>query len=296
MWLMSQQQELWPEHAANENDAAQPARPKKRPERPTDSPLAPEFRKQRPSHRPPRETTEQTKTEAETETELGIKTSKCIETVADRVPEKPKLSDSNLSFEESKRSTSPTSLILEEPVLKKWPLGVQQAENDGTTTTSADSTGEDQALENSDEAFEADQSAEGDDSSAIEAEDADATVPRSRLAELRVKLRFRRADIYLGAAVLVAAVSLMWPTVSEPHRGALGPMGRVLVTMGLAEAPTTVIHLKGDPGINVWVDPHTALYYCPGEEQYGKTADGRFSSQHDAQLDRFEPAGRSVCE
>jgi len=46
----------------------------------------------------------------------------------------------------------------------------------------------------------------------------------------------------------------------------------------------------------VWIDSHTALYYCPGEEQYGKTADGRFSTQRDAQMESFEPASRSACE
>jgi hypothetical protein len=73
-------------------------------------------------------------------------------------------------------------------------------------------------------------------------------------------------------------------------------MDRALVALGLAEAPTPVAHVKGDPKINVWVDPHTALYYCQGEEQYSKTADGRISSQHEAQMDRFEPAAGSVCE
>jgi hypothetical protein len=46
----------------------------------------------------------------------------------------------------------------------------------------------------------------------------------------------------------------------------------------------------------VWIDPHTALYYCPGDEQYQKTDGGRFSSQREAQMDRFEPASRSACE
>jgi hypothetical protein len=117
-----------------------------------------------------------------------------------------------------------------------------------------------------------------------------------RLAGGRVKLRFRRADLYLGTAILVAALALLWPAASSPRRAALSPWERALVAIGIAEAPAPVIHLQGDPGIEVWVDPHSALYYCPGEEQYGKTSDGRLSSQHDAQMDRFEPAGRSACE
>jgi ribosomal protein L40E len=127
----------------------------------------------------------------------------------------------------------------------------------------------------------------------------DDDAPRSliqRFADWHLKLRFQRADLYLGVAVFVAAIALLWPAAGPPQRAALGPWERALVTLGIAEAPAPVVHVRGDPGITVWVDPHSALYYCPGEEQYGKTADGRFSSQRDAQMDRFEPAARSACE
>ncbi len=117
-----------------------------------------------------------------------------------------------------------------------------------------------------------------------------------RLRDLRLTLRFHRANLYLGAAIFLAALALMWPTVSSPQRAELSPMERALVALGVAEAPAPVIHSTGDPGINVWVDPHTALYYCPGEEQYGRTPNGRVSSQRDAQMDRFQPAGRTPCE
>jgi ribosomal protein L40E len=140
-----------------------------------------------------------------------------------------------------------------------------------------------------------------DESTEVPEEMADAGHPASgsllqHLADLRVTLRFHRADLYLGAAVFVAALALLWPAASSPRRAALGPWERALVTLGLAEVPEPATHLQGDPAIEVWVDPHTALYYCPGEEPYGKTADGRLSSQHDAQMDRFEPASRSACE
>jgi hypothetical protein len=135
-------------------------------------------------------------------------------------------------------------------------------------------------------------------SSDISSSDLQSTSPswRQRLADLRVTLRFHRANLYLGAAIFLAALVLLWPTVSAPQKAELSPVERALVFIGIAEAPAPVIHSTGDPGINVWVDPHTALYYCPGEEQYGNTPDGRVSSQHDAQMDRFQPAGRSPCE
>jgi ribosomal protein L40E len=115
-------------------------------------------------------------------------------------------------------------------------------------------------------------------------------------SELRVRLRFRRADLYLGLSVFVAAIALLWPSAA-PHRvSALSPWERALVTLGIAEAPAPVVHLQGDPSVNVWVDSHTALYYCQGDEQFQKTTDGRLTSQREAQMDRFEPASRTPCE
>jgi hypothetical protein len=115
-------------------------------------------------------------------------------------------------------------------------------------------------------------------------------------SELRVKLRFRRADLYLGLSVFIAAIALLWPSAT-PHRAAsLSLWERALVTLGIAEAPAPVVHLQGDPSANVWIDPHTALYYCQGDEQFQKTTDGRLSSQREAQMDRFEPASRIPCE
>jgi hypothetical protein len=119
--------------------------------------------------------------------------------------------------------------------------------------------------------------------------------PRKALLELRQLLNRRRADLYLGIAVLVAVVAVLWPTPSAPQKPRLEPWQRVLVTLGIAEAPPPAIHYRGDPNIEVWVDPHTALYYCPGDEPYGKAADGRLTSQRDAQADQFEPANRAAC-
>lgn len=125
------------------------------------------------------------------------------------------------------------------------------------------------------------------------------SAPRSlmqRLAELSVTVRFHRADLYLGVSLFVAVMALLWPAAATPRRAALGPWERTLITLGIAEAPAPVVHLQGDPSIQVWVDTHSAVYYCPGEEQYGKTADGHVTSQREAQMDSFQPAGRSVCD
>jgi putative methionine-R-sulfoxide reductase with GAF domain len=124
----------------------------------------------------------------------------------------------------------------------------------------------------------------------------------------------RRGDFYLALAVILVAVVIRWgiwsnhpvsatgapATAAAQHRkpapdADLSWFDRVLVKVGLAEAPEPVEY-KGKPEIQVWVDLHTALYYCPGTDLYGKTPKGKFTTQRDAQLDQFEPAYRKACE
>ena len=50
----------------------------------------------------------------------------------------------------------------------------------------------------------------------------------------------------------------------------------------------------GNPDTQVWVDVHTALYYCPGGDLYGKTADGK-CSRTGCQQDQFQPAKGKAC-
>ena len=175
-------------------------------------------------------------------------------------------------------------------------LSKAETESQRITAAAEDSTRDELAPEDPDLTVQPFQLSASDDSSLTGVSDTGARSVVRRLAHWRVKLRLHRADLYLGAAVFVAALALLWPAAGSPQRAALSPFERALVTLGIAEAPAPAVRLQGDPGITVWVDPHTALYYCPGEEQYGKTADGRLSSQREAQMDRFEPAGRSACE
>jgi hypothetical protein len=70
---------------------------------------------------------------------------------------------------------------------------------------------------------------------------------------------------------------------------------KLLVSLGIAEAPPSPTYL-GNPQTQVWVDLHTALYYCPGSELYGKTEGGKLTTQRDAQQDQFEPASRRACD
>jgi ribosomal protein S27AE len=114
--------------------------------------------------------------------------------------------------------------------------------------------------------------------------------------------RFDRADLYLIVAIIVSTVAMIWVLAGAPAPGAqrkprLRPWEQALVSLGIAEAPPPVTRADhGNPNAQVWVDPHTALYYCAGEDPYGKTPDGRVTTQKEAQMDQFEPAARAACD
>jgi GAF domain-containing protein len=126
----------------------------------------------------------------------------------------------------------------------------------------------------------------------------------------------RRGDFYLAIAVILVACVIrwgLWPdgsvsatgnptaaTAAANHKPAVDPdlslFDRMLISLGLAEAPEAPADSGGNPDTTVWVDLHTALYYCPGTDLYGKTPKGKFTTQRDAQLDQFEPAYRKACD
>jgi len=140
-------------------------------------------------------------------------------------------------------------------------------------------------------------------------------------------LHLHRGDVSLVAAILLVLVAIFWsrtdhasvptnPTITTSASSASAPASsrgeeveaepqpqlsfwdRTLIALGLAEAPVTPPRPQptGNPEISVWVDLHTALYYCPGADLYGKTPNGHFATQREAQGDRFEPASGKVCE
>jgi len=288
MWLMSQEQVLWPERNPETRDATQKDVLPRAAERTPlthsvsdpgssglfDLPVARAAAKETMAQEKP-------------------------ETFHDRVRGKSALDDPALD----NPALDDPDPALNDPALDTPGGDKAAAENEWTTAATKDLSPEDSYL-----ALRTFQLSANDDSSPTEAlteavteettdpNDAARSSLIQRFADWRVTLRFHRADLYLGVAVLVAVIAVLWPAGGSPRPAALGPWDRFLVEIGIAEAPPPVIHLQGDPGAEVWVDTHTALYYCPGEEQYGKTADGRLTSQREAQMDQFEPAGRLACE
>jgi ribosomal protein L40E len=289
MWLMSQEQVLWPERSPETRDATQKDVLPRAVER---MPLT--------------HSVSDPGSSGLFDLPVAGAAEEKTESIHDRVRGESALDDRALD------DLALDDLALDDPALGDPALdpparGKAAAANEWTTAATKDLSPEDSYL-----AIRTFQLSASDESSATEAvteatagETAEATADPSdaatnslmhRFADWRVTLRFHRADLYLGVAVLVAVIAVFWPVPGSPRPAALGPWDRFLVEIGIAEAPPPVIHLQGDPGTEVWVDTHTALYYCEGEEQYGKTADGRVTSQREAQMDRFEPAGRLACE
>jgi hypothetical protein len=121
---------------------------------------------------------------------------------------------------------------------------------------------------------------------------------------LRSQLAKRRGDIYAGTAIVLLLIVLLGWVMrpaeyhgqsNNPPQPSLTLFERLLVSLGLAETPPAPVYL-GNPNAQVWVDLHTALYYCSDSDLYGKTADGKFTTQRDAQMDQFEPAARKNCD
>jgi hypothetical protein len=121
----------------------------------------------------------------------------------------------------------------------------------------------------------------------------------------------RRGDVYLAVAVVLVAGVIRWSIWSEHSFGAnasaakishrqpapdadLSTFDKLLISLGVADPPDPVED-KGNPDTQVWVDLHSALYYCPGADLYGKTKQGKYTNQRDAQLGQFEPAYRKPC-
>jgi hypothetical protein len=122
-------------------------------------------------------------------------------------------------------------------------------------------------------------------------------------AHLQRFWRAQRANVYLATSTLLLIAVIFGKTPqnriardagsrAKPH---LSFGEKLMIDLGLAEPPPAPEY-KGNPAVQVWVDTRSALYYCPEAELYGKTEQGKFTTQKDAQLDQYEPASRKVCE
>jgi hypothetical protein len=72
----------------------------------------------------------------------------------------------------------------------------------------------------------------------------------------------------------------------------------LLVSTGMAQKPTptpTPPPSKGVPTIRVWVDTEYGYYHCPTSKLYGKTKQGVYMTQKQAQDRGYRPAYGAFC-
>lgn len=104
----------------------------------------------------------------------------------------------------------------------------------------------------------------------------------------------RSFKFLITVLIVVTAGVIIWTNFREPLQENFPFLRKFLVQSGLQSVQPPVY--QGNPDTKVWIDLHTALYYCPGNSLYGKTGKGKFARQQDALEDHFEPAERKACK
>ncbi len=51
----------------------------------------------------------------------------------------------------------------------------------------------------------------------------------------------------------------------------------------------------GNPQVKVWAEMRTGLYHCPGDASWGRSSQGKYMTQSEAQRDAFQPARHQFC-
>lgn len=114
---------------------------------------------------------------------------------------------------------------------------------------------------------------------------------RPPLAERTANFAKRRwRELSLAVVALGLAYGLI---LARPQPGQPTWYEALMSRLGLQSKPVKVF--AGAPDTRVWIDVHTQLYYCSGEDLYGKTPDGEFTTQYNAQSDGFLPASNTTC-
>jgi DNA-binding NarL/FixJ family response regulator len=106
--------------------------------------------------------------------------------------------------------------------------------------------------------------------------------------------RIRTAKYLTGVALLLITAAIAWYTDVQKSDSSREMIDKWIVRAGLKSPPPRTY--DGNPDTKVWIDLHTALYYCPGSPFYGKTIKGRYAKQREAQASQFESASRKPCD
>ena len=96
-----------------------------------------------------------------------------------------------------------------------------------------------------------------------------------READLVIELQLEKAGVRL--AYLLDANLMLGTAGQEPE----------------SKAQTTLS--RGNPDVKVWVNTKSGAYHCPGTRWFGKTHEGEYMTQKEAQKKGYHPAANQPC-
>ena len=74
------------------------------------------------------------------------------------------------------------------------------------------------------------------------------------------------------------------------------PAAQTAVASASSSAASAAVQsTDGNPEVRVWVNTATGVYHCPGSRWYGKTKQGDYMTQAEAQQKHYRPAYGKVC-
>ena len=70
----------------------------------------------------------------------------------------------------------------------------------------------------------------------------------------------------------------------------------VLISAPCLPQTYSVSNDQGNPDVKVWTNTDSKVYHCPGSQWYGKTSNGKYMTQKEAQDQGYRPAYNAVCQ
>ena len=61
------------------------------------------------------------------------------------------------------------------------------------------------------------------------------------------------------------------------------------------ESKAQTVVSRGNPDVKVWVNTKSGAYHCPGTRWFGKTHEGEYMTQKEAQNKGYNPAANQPC-
>ena len=102
----------------------------------------------------------------------------------------------------------------------------------------------------------------------------------------------------IGAAILLGAIGFGALRFYKVTRAAVAQERHQLAPSKLARKKhgLAITDSPGDPNVKVWANIKTRVYHCPGTRWFGKTKEGQFMTQAEAEKQGYKAEAGRTCE